>query len=194
MANFNDSVIKPLPRDEAGKIARFFTANGNEYKIVEWEHGPPIDRWSAYEKWALMFTYNASPAELVENNRKTGEMLNRIMAGDKTITVLDVIAHQKSIVDGIITIANQKYTRAMWLCSIFIIREGEDVRTWSSATAESKIMDWIKEGFSVDDFFLLAQTISMQFSKNLLKHIRHGLSENNGQHISKVDDTEIGKL
>lgn len=191
---FNDKVIKKLPRDENGKIARYFTANGKDYKICEWENGVPIDRWSAYEKWALMFTYNASPTELVQNQRKTGGMLNRIMAGDTTINVLDVIAHQKSITDGIITLSNQKFTRAMWLCSIFIIREGEDVRTWDSSVADSKIIDWIKEGFSVEDFFTLAQTISIEFSKNLAEFIKIGLSENKGQPIQTDDGTEIGKL
>ena len=194
MASFNDEKIKLLPRDENGKIARFFEANGVQYKVSEFENGLPIDRYSAYEKWALMFTYNATPAELIANQRKTGEMLNRIMAGDKTINVLDVMAHQKSMVDGIITLANQKYTRAMWLCSIFILRDGEDARTWSSNVAEQKINDWIKEGYSVSDFFRLAQTISMQYSKNLVQFIQDGLSENGGQAIQKEDGTEIGKL
>ena len=96
-SKFNDTKIKRLPRDENGKIARFFTANGKDYKICEWENGVPIDRWSAYEKWALMFTYNASPAEMVANQRKTGKMLNRILAGDEKVTFLDVVAHLKSI-------------------------------------------------------------------------------------------------
>ena len=193
-SKFNDTKIKRLPRDENGKIARFFKANGKDYKICEWENGVPIDRWSAYEKWALMFTYNASPAELVANQRKTGKILNRIMAGDDSVTALDVIAHLKSMSDGIITLSNQKFTRAMWLCSIFIIQEGEDVRTWDSSLADSKIMDWIKEGFSVEDFFTLAQTISIEFSKNLAEFIKIGLSENGGQPIRQDDGTEIGKL
>ena len=82
----------------------------------------------------------------------------------------------------------------MWLCSIFIIQAGEDVRTWDSSFADSKIMDWIKEGFSVEDFFTLAQTISIEFSKNLAEFIKIGLSENGGQPIRQDDGTEIGKL
>ena len=44
----------------------------------------------------------------------------------------------------------------MMLCTLFILREDEDVRTWDETLAKEKVKDWMDYGYPVQDFFHIA--------------------------------------
>lgn len=156
MANFNDTAVKKLPRDNDGNISKFFTANGKEYKITHFDNGVPIERYMAYERLSLGFAYDASFQTMHDNLEDIGKLLNRILAGDSTANVGMVWAALSSMKDGLKSVKGSRFNRAMYVCTIFIIEEGEDVSTWDSSIAERKIENWSKEGYGVQDFFYLA--------------------------------------
>ena len=50
----------------------------------------------------------------------------------------------------------RRLPKAYYLCTLFIIKEGEDLKAWSPKLAHEKIDDWIKENLNPFDFFSLA--------------------------------------
>jgi len=158
---------KKLPKKDSGGFAPYFEANGRKYKIRSASEGIPIKRWTAYEKLNLMFGYNATIDKLYQNQQLTKGMLNDILLqrAESSYSVIDVIQHQDSILAGLIDFSKSRVNKAFYLCTIFIVQEGEDIHNWDSDLAEQKIDDWIKEGFDSTDFFLLARIFSPQWNK-----------------------------
>lgn len=158
---------KKLPKKDSGGFAPYFEANGRKYKIRSASEGIPIKRWTAYEKLNLMFGYNATIDKLYQNQQLTKGMLNDILLqrAESSYSVIDVIQHQDSILAGLIDFSKARVNKAFYLCTIFIVQEGEDIHNWDSDLAEQKIDDWIKEGFDSTDFFLLARIFSPQWNR-----------------------------
>jgi hypothetical protein len=55
-----------------------------------------------------------------------------------------------------------RYPAAYYICTLFIIREGEDLNAWSFDQADEKINDWTAENIRAVDFFGLALATSEQ--------------------------------
>ncbi|MDB4433154.1 hypothetical protein N9166_00260 [bacterium] len=53
-----------------------------------------------------------------------------------------------------------RYPAAYYICTLFIIREGEDLNSWNFEAADEKINDWVKENYRAVDFFGLALATS----------------------------------
>ena len=163
--------ISKLPRTPEGGLQRTFEANGNTYKIRSADEGVSILRWSAYEKLALMLGYNATLQQIHDNQKKAVDMLNKILlaaGGGCQYTPIDVIQHLQAQTESLKKFAVERYNKAMLLCTIFIVKDSEDLHQWNQAEAQEKIEDWIAEGLDVADFFLLARIFSPQWN-NLLK-------------------------
>ena len=167
---------KKLPKKDSGGFAPYFEANGRKYKIRSASEGIPIKRWTAYEKLNLMFGYNATIDKLYQNQQLTKGMLNDILLqrAESQYSVIDVIQHQDSILAGLIDFSKSRVNKAFYLCTIFIVQEGEDIHNWDSDLAEQKIDDWIKEGFDSTDFFLLARIFSPQWNKIITGEMGNG--------------------
>jgi len=174
---FRDENVKLLPRDKSGKLEQVFQANGNWYKITYWDNGVPIVRWHLYELFSISFAFNRDPVEIFGHNQKAEQMLRDILLGNTKKDPLDIIQVLKASREGLLELNPKRFNRAMYLCSLFIIGENEDVRTWSPETAEAKIKDWVAEGFSIRDFFTLAKSTADAILPNLKEFTENGLKE-----------------
>lgn len=145
--------IKKLPRD-GGKIARHFEANGIRYTIRTADEGTTIERWSQYEKMSLVVGYDANFQAMYQNLTQAMELCNGVVTKENNFT--DLVMHLNAMQEGVVSAANSRYNQAMYLCSLFIVRDDEDLTTWSEAEAEAKIADWNAEGYDVQDFLWLA--------------------------------------
>lgn len=173
---FFEQECKSLPRKETGGFAPFFDADGKKFKIRSASEGVPIMRWTAYEKLNLMFGYNSTIDKLHKNMQKTKSMTNEILLqkGDCKHSIVDVLQHQDSILKGLFDFSHEKVNKALYLCTIFIVMEGEDINNWDKGVAEAKINHWIKEGLDITDFFHLAAIFSPEWSRIIGRGMGNG--------------------
>lgn len=169
---FNGDQIKRIKLSEqSGDEFRFLEyfegVSGKTYKIKTVDQGITFDRWNAYEKMSVMFNYDASLQQLMNNNQKSIDICDSIFLGDGKYNSKHLIHHLTSITDGFESNTKSKYSKAMYFCTIFIIREDEDETFWDMKIADEKIADWAKSGFDVIDFLLLARSFSLTWVKQL---------------------------
>jgi hypothetical protein len=62
-----------------------------------------------------------------------------------------------------------RYPAALYICTLFIVRENEDLSDWDFDLANEKIDDWVAENLAVVDFFGLALA-SSQECQNLINN------------------------
>jgi len=156
------------------KFAQHFKGkSGKVYKIKTIEDGVTIDRWNAYEKLAVMFQYNASLQQLMNNNQKSIDICDSIFLGDGKYSSKHLVQHLMSVADGFESTTESRHSKALLFCTIFIIREDEDERKWDLKIAHEKIEDWNNTGIDVMDFFFLARSFGLNWA-NQFKSERPG--------------------
>lgn len=146
--------IKRLPRNEDGSFARHFTASGLKNTIRTFEEGISIERYTIFEKLSIGTGFGKSFQALFECFRKAKQYCNDIPKGKAEFT--DLAYFLQSVEEGILEKSEERYNMAFYMCSLFIVEEGEDLVNWSSAEAEAKIDRWKKEGYDARDFLELA--------------------------------------
>jgi len=146
--------IKRLPRRDDGSIKSTFEANDVKYTIRTADEGISISRFNEYQKFAGMLGYNATFQKMYENNQKAIKLANGVVSGDNTFT--DLVLHLNAINEGVLQASEERNSIALYICTLFIVREGEDLTTWSMELAKDKIDDWNREGYHAEDFFFLA--------------------------------------
>jgi len=139
--------------------------SGKVYKVKTIEEGITFDRWNAYEKLAIMFKYNASLQQLMDNNQKSIDICDSIFLGDGKYSSKHLVQHIMSIADGLKSTTESKYSKALLFCTIFIIREDEDETTWDLQIAHEKIEDWNAAGYDVMDFFFLSRNFGLNWGR-----------------------------
>lgn len=174
--HFKDQECKSLPRKKTGGFAPFFDANKKKYKIRSVAEGIPPLRWAAYEKLSTMFGYDATYQKLTDNLLKGKKLINEIFLakGECNHSIIDVLQHYDSVLSGMIGFTNSRVSKGLYLCTVFIVREGEDIKEWDKDLAEEKIDDWIEEGFDVADFFTLAAHFTPAWLKRITKEMENG--------------------
>lgn len=150
------------------KFLEYFKGkSGHVYKIRTVDQGVPINRWNAYEKMSVMFGYNATLEQLYANNKKTEDILADLICQNGKYTSKHLIQHTAQITNGLVETTNDKFSKALYFCTIFIIRDDEDIKDWDLEIARQKLEDWAQSKIDVNDFFLLARSFSMAWQKQL---------------------------
>jgi len=146
--------IKKLPRNDQGQILREFNANGKKYTIRSSEEGIGIYRFSELQKMGLVIGYNATFQQFDDNLLaiENLQLSDEPSASIKKKTML----HTQAMREGIVKVAKTRYQKAFYMCTLFIVREGEDETQFNSDEAQSKIDDWNTEGYDAGDFLALA--------------------------------------
>lgn len=121
-----------------GFVPFFEGKSGHVYKIRTVDEGIPINRWNAYEKMSIMFGYNATLQQLHANNKKTEDILADLICQNGKYTPKHLIQHTAQITNGIVETTNDKFSKALYFCTIFIIRDDEDIKDWDIKIAEQK--------------------------------------------------------
>lgn len=146
-------MIKNLPKDEAGIVTNF-TANGKKYTVLKPGNPIGIKRWSMYEKLRFSLGVGRTFKDLAEV-LETVE-LTIAADGDFATQRRDAILLLNSLRKAVIETSEERYNIAFYICTLFMVREGENLADWDEMEADDKISDWQKEGYSEQDFFFFA--------------------------------------
>jgi hypothetical protein len=146
--------IKRLPRNPDGTFKRSFIANGTKYTIRSSEDGVGIVRYTELVKRSGTLAFGTNFQTTIDFYKKLREDLNEVVRGKGDI--FSIVLNIQNMMEGVVVASKQKYEYAFYFASLFVTREGEDLRYWNSDLAEDKINDWVEEGLSETDFLTLA--------------------------------------
>lgn len=151
-----------------------FVANGHRYTIRKPGEAFTIERWNAYEKLSILYRFKNTPESVKEALQECHKTLNSLVIGaNPQKTVLDVVYTLTSIIDAI----NERKSSASYylqICTLFIVRDGENLAEWNEGMAEEKINDWQSEGLLMQDFFGLAVRSLNELASELIPSTDNG--------------------
>lgn len=153
--NFIDGKqIKRLPRDASGKIKRVFTANGNKYKILNSDAIMSPEKYALFGKMSVAFSFNMGIESILKHHDELDMLILDIDAMN-SLKKKAAILKNEAIRNGILAGFQSRFDSTLALCTLFIVRENEDITTYDDVLADEKIEDWQAEGLSMEDFFTL---------------------------------------
>lgn len=163
------SNIKLLPRLANGQISTVFVANGRNYTFINPKDGIGIARYTTMSQLLIPFMNGKRSYEEIQ--KYWFDVVPEVMGvqvEDNPTNALRKCQHiiaQRiyAFTDAMGDISKERYDISMFICAVFIIRDGEDLRRYSFSEAESKIEDWIEEGYNPHDFFGIASSLSNTF-------------------------------
>jgi hypothetical protein len=126
---------------------RFYSEKSGKWYFVEYNINEiMLKRYEILEKFLLEMNFSMTAEHLTRNIFNAMKMIKEGESNDAY-----VILH--NIAQGI-TDMRTKHMVTMWVCSVFIYREGEDISDWSKQIANEKIEDW-KSSFNTGFFLQL---------------------------------------
>jgi hypothetical protein len=126
---------------------RFYSEKSGKWYFVEYNINEiMLKRYEILEKFLLEMNFSMTAEHLTRNIFNAMKMIKEGESNDAY-----VILH--NIAQGI-TDMRTKHMVTMWVCSVFIYREGEDISDWSKQVANEKIEDW-KGSFNTGFFLQL---------------------------------------
>ncbi len=140
--------MKKLPFDKGE-----FTANGKTYKI---KNTLTISRHMEFEKLQSHYGFGLTFEGIVKKINDAISLADKGRGVEAWSTVLNLR-------DGIASRLDERSHPALLLCSLFIVTENEDLTTWNEQEQRAKVEDWNKEGYDVNDFFVLASNLVSGF-------------------------------
>lgn len=168
--------------DDGGVLlSKHFTANGNTYIVLDVEQSFNVARAEAHYVLESMFAKAKSLESMVADSKKSVELVNGLVLGKTTLT--DLVVHLNEMHNNYYVDNLQRNHIALYECTLFIVKSGDDITDWSFEKAESYITDWLKEGIYAPDFFYLA----MQRFTRYTKILREGMESG---YIQELSDQE----
>lgn len=156
------STARKLPRTSDGQFCPIFQAGGHNYTITDANEGVAIMRYHQFCK--LYAPWQWGYRDFDGLTRYLDETILGLMSHtDMNRLKVDAVNRLSSLRDGIVERGQERMDRALQICTIFILREGEDATRWDANLALQKIEDWKNEGYDVFDFFLLVAGISSSY-------------------------------
>jgi len=148
---------KGLPRDpNNGNILNVFTAGEKKFYILTPDDGFPVSRWTHYAKFNTMFMAAADMTNAYARRQKMDQMFEDLALQRNGVKLSDIIVANRSEMKEIQGVSEARFETGLYMATLFIVAEGEDVTKWSFAEAEEKIQAWADEGYGAQDFFVLA--------------------------------------
>lgn len=146
--------LRQLPR-EPGNPAKFlsqFKTDKHTYTIIG-DAGIGFERYTMFQKRSLQRGFGRDFQQVYD----ALQQIKLGIAGETTVAKLrsEAIVQITALQDSVADFGNEQFDAALWLSTLHILREDENVSTYSEAVAEEKIRDWAAYGYSEVDFFLL---------------------------------------
>lgn len=155
-----------------GKFQREFMANGKQYAILSAEKCFNINRQLAYQNLELIFATNQTPTSIKTRFKETYDTILRMLSPEKdswTRHFDKLLRDAMNNYDSFKGKYTSRYPAALYICTLFIVRENEDLSDWDFDLANEKIDDWVAENLAVVDFFGLALASSKE-CQNLINN------------------------
>lgn len=160
--------LKQLPRDANGNYLRNFTANGQKYVIRSREDGLGIHRTSEFLKMELVNGIGMGISEVDERLKDIQFEINQFGRGKGDFAKCGLLI--KALREEILKITSARYPVNFLFCTLFIVREGEDMTKWVIDEQNEKIDDWNAEGYNEIDFLELGLSMVRGFAETSVKY------------------------
>ncbi len=161
--------LKHLPKDEAGNFKRNFTANGKNYTIRTRAEGIGIYRTSQFLKMELLVGAGMDQPQLVAALKDVQAEVNKF--GNGKGDFLQTALMLKALLDQVYAINKSRFAINFFFCSLFIVRDDEDLTKWTLEDQEEKISDWNAE-YNENDFLELGESMLTSFAGTLNERSR----------------------
>ena len=159
-------IFKKLPRDGNGNIVSF---KGEKYNYRVFRPGEPIGivRLSVYNKTNLAFSIGQTPQMM----KAVDDEIVRIAvsAAPEKDKLQEIVALALSRQRAILEKSRLRYDLALYHCTVFVVREGDDPAEWNEEMATSYLEDWRQ--IDENELFFFAQSISLGLNQ-LLKDVQ----------------------
>lgn len=126
--------------------ANSFEANGNKYLILG---SIPVARFQKFEALQAQLAWGVEFESMYTNIRKVYDLLNKVKFAEAAVTANNMLEAVARPLEG-------REHPMLMLCTVFIVRENEDLSRWDETNASEKIADWKADCYAVEDFFGLA--------------------------------------
>ena len=147
--------------------ATYFEANGNKYSIVD---TLCIERWKYLEDFQDLIGWGRSFDDIFKLLKKAYELMDQGKQNEPRIIIHNLLTSAKEKLEN-------RYHPALMLCTLFVVKEGEDQTTYNEEFMKDKIKDWQVEGYDINDFFQLAWTLVPGFIKHYQDDLVDSLSK-----------------
>jgi len=158
-----------------GQFPNEFVANKKKYRVVSPTDIFNIDKQTAYYNIKMAFDLNKTPTEIYQ---AFSEQLHLIMQlfgskdADKVKITEELLRSAMNNKDSFKSRLTKRFPPALFLCTIYIVREGEDLsKQWNFEDAMLKIDDWLAENYKPMDFFRLALSSNEESQKIILENL-----------------------
>jgi hypothetical protein len=129
--------------------ANSFEAMGVTYLV---KTSLSVERYKWFEKLQLDFGFGHTFKELYDSLKKSVDLANK----GKGLEAWNVIFN---LMEGIGKNLDKRAHTSMYICSLFIVTEDEDLTKWDEQQADVKIKNWNDDGIDVNSFFRLASNL-----------------------------------
>lgn len=129
-----------------------FSANGTTYYVCKELERLTIARYERYEQFNIELGFSLSFDSLFAAIKKAA---TDVFTGQHETAYIEL----KNIERGVAAISQNRNSIALYMCTLFINRAGEDLSDWSPDLADEKIEDWQRENIGVG--FFLGVALSM---------------------------------
>lgn len=146
-----------------------FDAGGKKYKVLSVEDSITIGRMQAYEVIKMDYAYTISAGNIKDAAKKIDSILQGIILGKKQD---ENIFHVSMILQGIndaLQKGDYPFMFSLMCCTLFIVKDGEDLSRWDRETAEAKIKDWQGANIDARCFFTLAVEWRKELNESLIQ-------------------------
>ncbi len=170
-------------------ISKVIKANGHNYIVLNERQSFTVDRFKTHLMLEQMFAHAKSLEHIVQDAKTSRDLANKVWRGDAYFTTL--ATHLEGIAKNYFEDNLYRDHISLYLCSLFIVREGSDLTNWDIDEVSEWIKDWVKEGLYAPDFFTLAIMFTPSYTKILIENMENGSSEGiNSTVNTKLDNTK----
>lgn len=154
-----------------------FDAGGKRYRVLSIEDSITIARMQAYEVIKMDYAYTVNAESIKDAAKRIDSILQGLVLGKKQE---ENIFHVSMILQGLndaLQKGNYPFMFSLMCCTLFIVKDGEDLSRWDKETAEAKIKDWQGANIDARCFFTLAVEWRKELNESLIQLVRDGESE-----------------
>lgn len=148
---------KKLPRNpDTGNYLNVFEAKGKKFYILTGDDMFPVSRWTNYARFNTMFMAAADMTNAYARRQKMDQMFEDLAMQRNGVKISDIILANRSEMKELLGMSEARVETGLYMATLFIVAEGEDITKWSFSQAEEKVQLWADEGYGAEDFFVLA--------------------------------------
>jgi len=136
-----------------------FEADGRKFIV---HSSLNIERYRVLEEMQVRATFGQSYAQLHQGFLKVVDLINKGKRFESDIAL-------NNMMQGVARALNKQHNPMLLIATLFCCEESEDRAVWSEESANEKIELWSKEGYPVEDFFLLSLQLCRHYQEGFLQ-------------------------